>query len=55
MHMQSTNVKNDAEVREGDIIGYVGNTGRSEAPHVHYEIQQKNESGQWKQINPVIG
>ena len=27
------------KVRRGDVIGFVGNTGMSLAPHLHYEIK----------------
>lgn len=35
-------------VRQGDIIGYVGTTGRSTGPHLHYELLAHNQ-----QINPL--
>lgn len=37
-HMSEFNVKVGQEVKRGECIGFVGNTGSSTAPHVHYEI-----------------
>lgn len=37
-HMQEYNVRPGQRVRRGDVIGFVGNTGRSNAPHLHYEV-----------------
>ncbi len=37
-HMSEFNVKVGQEVKRGEMIGLVGNTGSSTAPHVHYEI-----------------
>jgi murein DD-endopeptidase MepM/ murein hydrolase activator NlpD len=37
-HLNKYNVRLGQKVKRGDIIGYVGNTGRSVAPHLHYEI-----------------
>ena len=37
-HLNKYNVRGGQKVKRGDIIGYVGNTGRSVAPHLHYEI-----------------
>ncbi|MFQ5455964.1 MAG: M23 family metallopeptidase [Nitrospirota bacterium] len=37
-HLSSFKVKRSARVKRGDIIGYVGNTGLSTGPHLHYEI-----------------
>lgn len=47
-HMESFNVKKGQKVNRGDVIGYVGNTGTSSGPHLHYEVM-KNEH----KINPV--
>jgi murein DD-endopeptidase MepM/ murein hydrolase activator NlpD len=47
-HLNKYNVKRGQKVKRGQIIGYVGNTGRSVAPHLHYEIfKDKNK------INPL--
>ncbi len=47
-HLSKYNVKRRQKVKRGDLIGFVGSTGRSEAPHLHYEV--------WKdgsRINPI--
>lgn len=37
-HLDGFNVRPGQRVRRGDVIGFVGNTGRSTAPHLHYEV-----------------
>jgi murein DD-endopeptidase MepM/ murein hydrolase activator NlpD len=37
-HLNSFNVKTGQKVERGDIIGFVGSTGMSTAPHLHYEV-----------------
>jgi len=47
-HLFKYNVKKNQKVRRGDLIGFVGSTGRSEGPHCHYEIFKDGEH-----INPI--
>lgn len=47
-HLNEIDVKVGQIVKRGDIIGKVGNTGRSTAPHLHYEVRKNN-----KTENPV--
>ena len=37
-HLSKYNCKPGQRVKRGDLIGYVGSTGRSQAPHLHYEV-----------------
>jgi len=37
-HMQSFRVKVGQRVQQNEVIGYIGNTGISTGPHVHYEV-----------------
>ena len=47
-HMKKYAVKKGQKVKRGEVIGYVGNTGTSVAPHLHYEVHKDG-----KKINPV--
>jgi len=47
-HMSRIAVKPGQKISRGDIIGYVGNTGSSTGPHLHYEVH-KNGSP----VNPI--
>ncbi|MEQ9187298.1 MAG: M23 family metallopeptidase [Cryomorphaceae bacterium] len=47
-HMSEIAVKPGQEVLRGEIIGYVGNTGKSSGPHLHYEVH-KND----RPVNPI--
>ncbi|MDX1902597.1 MAG: M23 family metallopeptidase [Thermonemataceae bacterium] len=47
-HMSRFNVSKGQKVKRGECIGYVGSTGFSTAPHLHYEVIFKGEK-----VNPV--
>ena len=47
-HMSRLNVANGQRVQKGDIIGFVGSTGRSTGPHLHYEVRIKGAA-----VDPV--
>ncbi len=47
-HMSKYNCRKGQRVKRGDIIGYVGSTGRSEGPHLHYEVHKNGEV-----VNPL--
>lgn len=47
-HLYKYNVRVNQRVKRGDLIGFVGSTGRSEAPHLHYEVFKDGE-----RINPI--
>ena len=47
-HMSKIKVRRGQEVKRGDLIGYVGNTGLSVAAHLHYEVHKNGIS-----LNPI--
>ena len=47
-HLSKYNVRKGQRVKRGDLIGFVGSTGRSMAPHLHYEVHKDG-----KPINPI--
>jgi murein DD-endopeptidase MepM/ murein hydrolase activator NlpD len=47
-HLSKFNVKRGQKVKRGQVIGYVGNTGKSTAPHLHYEVRRNS-----RPVNPV--
>jgi murein DD-endopeptidase MepM/ murein hydrolase activator NlpD len=47
-HLSLCSVKNGDYVEKGSIIGFLGSTGRSTGPHLHFELRINNET-----INPL--
>jgi murein DD-endopeptidase MepM/ murein hydrolase activator NlpD len=47
-HLSRYKCRKGQHIKRGDIIGYVGSTGRSEGPHLHYEVHKNG-----KVVNPL--
>ncbi len=47
-HLSKIEVRTGQRINRGDVIGLVGNTGTSTAPHLHYEVHKNG-----KRINPI--
>lgn len=47
-HLSVFTVRRGQQVRAGDVIGYVGSTGKSTGPHLHFEIRRNG-----RPINPI--
>ena len=47
-HMSRLNVYAGQHIRKGDVIGYIGTTGRSTGPHLHYEVRISGVA-----VNPI--
>ncbi|HEX8016061.1 MAG TPA: M23 family metallopeptidase, partial [Flavobacterium sp.] len=47
-HLSKYNCRPGQHVKRGDVVGYVGSTGRSEGPHCHYEVHKDG-----KVVNPL--
>jgi len=50
-HLSELYVKEGDRVRQGEVIGRVGSTGRSTGPHLHFEVRMPQEGG-WVAVEP---
>ena len=55
LHMKAFTVKEGQNVKAGETIGYVGNTGLSVGPHLHYEVYERNKQVDPKKFMPEFG
>lgn len=53
-HMNEVQVRTNQEVKQGDLLGTVGNTGWSTNPHLHYEVRRMDEEGNFRPVDPRI-
>ena len=49
------NIRTGARVQQGQIVGYVGSTGRSTGPHLHYEVLVNNKRVNSQKLNLPSG
>jgi len=47
-HMSKMAVRVGKKIKRGELVGYVGSTGLSTAPHIHYEVIKNGEK-----VNPI--
>jgi murein DD-endopeptidase MepM/ murein hydrolase activator NlpD len=56
-HLQgfAKGLKSGKRVRQGEVIGYVGTTGRSTGPHLHYEVLKSGEPQNPETVKVAVG
>ena len=53
MHMETISVKEGQQVRKGQLIGYVGKSGKATGYHLHFALREWNEkANRWDYIDP---
>jgi murein DD-endopeptidase MepM/ murein hydrolase activator NlpD len=53
-HCDEVRVRAGQKIRQGEVLGTVGNTGWSTSPHVHYEVRRRAGDGRWVPADPLI-
>lgn len=52
-HAKSLVVSQGDVVRKGETLGYIGSTGNSTGPHLHFEVRVKSADGAVNRVNPL--
>lgn len=53
-HCDTIDVRVGQAVKQGEVVGTVGNTGWSTSPHLHYEVRRREEGGEYKPVDPRV-
>ncbi len=53
-HCDEILVRSGQQVKQGEVIARVGNTGWSTSPHLHYEVRARNDEGDFEPVDPRI-
>lgn len=53
-HCDEVKVRRGQQVRQGDVLGTVGDTGWSTSPHLHYEVRRRDDNGDLRPVDPRI-
>ncbi len=53
-HCDTIGVRSGQKVKQGTQIATVGNSGWSTSPHLHYEVRQRNDEGEFEPLDPRI-
>jgi murein DD-endopeptidase MepM/ murein hydrolase activator NlpD len=53
-HLDQVKVKDGQRVKQGEVVGTVGNTGWSTNPHLHYEVRRRLDDRELRPVDPRI-
>jgi len=53
-HNSRIEVRAGQQVKRGDLLATVGNTGWSSSPHLHYEVRRRGADGVYRPVDPLI-